>query len=120
MKRGSHWAQVKKVTKHWDVSSLVRLTTDDASPGLLVESLHIPLLTYLQRSVHKHLKERQAAVLVEAACLLTILWTWHITNIHLPVITCIHRVSLEQYTCTSNKVINYEIEFGNIHYMPHV
>ena len=49
------------------------LTPDDASPGLLVEPLHIPLLTHLQRSVHKHLKEGQVAALVEAASSLTIL-----------------------------------------------
>ena len=38
---------------------------DDAGPGLLVEPLHVPLLTLRQRGGHVDLIERKAVLLVE-------------------------------------------------------
>lgn len=38
-----------------------------------VQSLHIPLLTHIQRSVDKHFEERQASSLVDLPCIEPIL-----------------------------------------------
>ena len=50
-------------------------TSDDASSGLLVESLRVSLLTHLQRSVHKHLEEWETAGSMELSRPLPVLQT---------------------------------------------
>ena len=48
-------------------------TLDFACPSLGIESLHISLLTHLQRGVHKAFNEGQASLLVQLSCLVSVL-----------------------------------------------
>lgn len=55
-------------------------TSNLSSSGSLVQPLHIPLLTYIQGSIHKHLKERQPCSLVDLSGIEAILADYKQTN----------------------------------------